>query len=234
MNKQKLKVFLILIFILFTSGCTVQYNLSINEDFSINEVVTATERTNRLESRTKLKGSQSVNYLFNMFTDGDGRYSLNTKVKDSDTIAVVNATYKDIDEYSNEFSNDIFDNVIVTRDEDYVTININQKVALGGSSPSTPIYDSIDVIIDIPFNVIDHNAKDVNGHIYKWEIRKDEKIQNIRITYKEDDIPNQININVNGKNYNFQYWYIILGIVSICIICFIMIILIKNKRNNIV
>lgn len=234
MYKNKSKIFLILIFIIFTSGCSAQYNLSINEDSSINEVIIATERTDRLEARTKLKGEQAVNYLFNMFTKENDRYSLNTKIKDFDTIATVSSTYKDIDEYARTFSNDIFDDVLVSKEGDYITINVNQKVELGGSSPTTPIYDSMDITIEVPFNVIDHNAKYVNGNLYKWEIRKNNGLQNIRITYKNEDIPNEVNIKVNDKKYNFEYWYIVVGIFSLLVISLVMFVLIKNRKNNIV
>lgn len=233
MLKNKLRIIFIFIFIIVTSGCSVQYNISINEDLSVNENVIATEKTNRLESRTKLKGSQAVNYLFNMFSKDKDKYLFNYDDDGSDTTANASATYNSIEDYAKDFSNDIFDDIIITRDEDYVTINANQKVALGGNSPTTPIYDSIDVTIEVPFKVVDNNAKTVNGNKYTWEIRKNENLSDIKLTYIEEDIKDEINISVNDKKYSFEYSYIVIAAIGIIILIAVMIILIKSKKNNV-
>lgn len=234
MNKNIIKILLIFIFIIFTSGCSVEYTLSINEDLSVNENVVATEVTNRLESRTKLKGTQAVNYIANMFIKDSSKYTLTTNEDGKNTVVKANAVYDNLDDFSNQFNNDIFDKPIITKDGDNVNITINQNTKLGGDSPSTPIYDNIDVVINIPFEVIDTNATIIGKNQYKWSFEKEEELKSIKLTYKENTIKNKININVNNKKYSFEYWYIILGCVVIFIIILVSVIFIKNKKNNVV
>lgn len=234
MNRNKIKILIVFIFIIFTSGCSAEYSLSLNEDSSVNEVVTATERTDRLESKTKLKGAQAVNYIYNMFVANDDNYTLSYSENNSNTIAKVNATYSSIDDYANIFKSDIFDNIVISRDEDYVTITTKQLQLLGGDSPITPMYDSIDIIIQIPFEVTENNADSVEGNKYIWKIRKDGELKDINITYKQDEIPNKINIKINDNKYNFEYWYIVVIIFALILVSIVAVVLIKNRKNNVV
>ena len=64
---KKLKKFIFLCLVLLLSGCSVEYDLTLNDDFTVSEKVVATEKTKRMEALTKQKGKQAVNYLYNMF-----------------------------------------------------------------------------------------------------------------------------------------------------------------------
>ena len=132
------------------------------------------------------------------------------------------------------FNSDIFDKPVITKDGDNVTITIDQKVKLGGDSPSTPIYDNIDVIIKLPFEVTDSNATEVSKKEYKWSFKKEEELKSIKLTYKEDKIKDKVNVTINDKKYNFEYLYIIVGVIVIFIIALVSIVLVKNKKNNVV
>ena len=57
---KRIKLVIICFLILLTSGCTVDYNLKINEDLSVNETVQAKESTKRMNSKTNLKDRKSV------------------------------------------------------------------------------------------------------------------------------------------------------------------------------
>ena len=234
MNKNIIKFFLVFVFVILASGCSVQYTLSLNEDSSINETIVATEMTKRLESRTKLKGNQAINYVANMFTTDISRYSMSTKEEGTNTIVTSSAAYDDLNDFTSKFNSDIFDKHVITKDGDNVTITIDQKVKLGGDSPSTPIYDNIDVIIKLPFEVTDSNATEVSKKEYKWSFKKEEELKSIKLTYKEDKIKDKVNVTINDKKYNFEYWYIIVGVIVIFIIALVSIVLVKNKKNNVV
>ena len=64
---KKIKIFMFLFSILLLSGCTVEYDLTLNDDLTVNEKVVATEKTKRMESYTRQKDKQAVNYLFDMY-----------------------------------------------------------------------------------------------------------------------------------------------------------------------
>ena len=74
-------IIICLIFIL--SGCSVEYNLNINEDYSISEKVVAKEKTKKMESYTRLKDKAATTYLFNMYKRNNSKIAndlLNTNM----------------------------------------------------------------------------------------------------------------------------------------------------------
>ena len=56
---KKIKIFIFLCLILLLSGCSVEYDLTLNDDFTVSEKVVATEKTKRMEALTKPKGKQA-------------------------------------------------------------------------------------------------------------------------------------------------------------------------------
>ena len=64
---KKIKYLLILFVVIFLTGCSVDYNLTINDDFSIKEEVVASEYTKTMEKKTNLRGENAINYLYEMF-----------------------------------------------------------------------------------------------------------------------------------------------------------------------
>ncbi len=219
--------------LLFTSGCSIDYNLTINEDSSINENIIASEQTDRMEARTKLKGEQAINYLYNMFVPND-EYSLDYKEENNTTEATVSYVYENIDEYISKFSSDVFDKINIAKDNDKITIYANQKQKLGGYGSSSLIYDEINVNIKIPFDVINSNADNVKGNVYTWNINKDSEVKTIEITYKDKSIKNKATVSINDKKYNFSYEYLILGVGVVLILSIVIFVMINNKKNNVV
>ena len=230
---KKIKYVLIAFIIIFLTGCNVEYDLDINEDKSVSEKVIATENTNKMESWTKSKGSQSITYLYNLYKR-DGVSDVKTSVKDKNTTAVVTKSHSNIEEYAQDFSSDIFDEVEVTKKDGVVSFTASQTKMLGGTSSYSPLYDEVIVKIRIPYVVVDNNADSVNRNVYTWNINKNEGLKTINFTYKEDNKVNSLNVKINDKTYNINYGIIVLsGIIVLLLIIFI-IVSIKNKKNNVV
>lgn len=233
MNK-KIKIFTIFCLLLFSTGCSVKYDLTINEDSSINEDVIAEEQTDRMEARTKLKGEQAINYLYNMFAKDNDRYSLSSSDSNKTTEVTASATYENIDEYSSMFISDVFDNINVTRDGDKVTLTTSQKKSLGGYDSTSLIYDEIEVNISVPFDVISENADSIKSNVYTWKIEKGKKLKNIKITYVDKSEKDKATVSINNKKYNFKYEFIVLGGFITIILGIVIFVVINNKKNNIV
>ena len=230
MSKIKKILFLCLIFIL--SGCSVEYNLTINEDGSISEKVVAQEITNRMESSTRLKGEQAVNYLFNMFKRSDSNIKLASKNDDLNTYATVTNSLKSLEEYQNNFTSDVFDSVEIENDNGLVTIIFKQTQKLGGNSSRELIYDDITVNITIPYVVKKHNASKVDGNTYTWEIKKNQNLKKIKISYEEGSKKDSINIKINNKTYNINYGLVVISGIIVVLLVIVLVVFIKNKKNN--
>lgn len=233
MRITKIKILMLLIFVFLVSGCSVEYNLNINEDSSINEEVVAYENTNRLEAKTRLKGEQACNYLYNMFKRDNENISVNYGEKNSITYGTARTIHKNIDDFASKFSSDIFERVEVLKNEDEIIVTALQKDKLGGDSVTSYIYDDIEINITLPFKVTEHNADSVSKNTYTWKIKKDQKEKNIKIVYKDKELPNRANITINNNKYNLKYEYFIVGGIILIILSIIVFVFIKSKKNNV-
>ena len=229
---KNIKKIIFFSFILFLTGCSVDYKLTINKDSTINEKVVAKENTNRMKSKTNLDEKQSVTFLTNIYNRNKLDIKTSTKSDNYNTEVTAFLSYDSIEKYRDNFSSDVIKKVKVTRDGDIVTLIAKQNVKLDSNASRSLIYDDITVQIEVPFVVIDNNADQVDGNIYTWYIKKDKDIKTIRIKYKDKEIKNSIRINVKNKDINIKY-EVIFSAVIVLFLGFIFIILnYKNKKNN--
>ena len=95
---------MILICIIFLlAGCSVEYDLTINEDNSVNEKVVAKENTNKMMALTNQKENQSVNYLYNIYKGNRNDVKLVTKSQNKETITTAVYSYPSIDDFASNF-----------------------------------------------------------------------------------------------------------------------------------
>lgn len=231
---NKLKKFLITFIILITSGCSVEYNLNINEDNSVSETVVASEVTTKMESLTRLKGDTAVNYLFKMFNRNDDLISVTSTSDTYNTYATAKRVYNDIDEYKDSFKSDLFSNINVSKSDNTVMIYAKQKTKLTNDSSYSLIYDDVHIKIKIPYKVIENNADEVIGDTYIWNLSKNDDLKTVKISYLDNNKNNNMNIKINNKIYSISYYITIIGLLAIIIIFIIIIVYRKNKKNNIV
>ena len=232
MKQIKKLIFFCLIF--FITGCSVEYNLTINDDNSINETVIASEKTKRMESLTRLKGDSAITYLYNMYKRNDKNMKINSTEDGNDTYSTVTTTHSSIDDYSKVFRSDVFNSVNVTRKNGIVTFETIQNNMLGGDTSYPLIYDDITVNITIPFKVTENNADKVSGSVYTWKINKDEDLKEIKFSYKEGNKRNSLNLKINNKTYNVNYALIVSSVIIVVLLVIFSVVYMKNKKNNVV
>ena len=230
MNIIKKIIFFSLIFII--TGCSVEYNLNINEDGSVNEIVVAQERTNKMESITRKKGQQAVDYLYETFKR-DNESKIVTNNSDDKTTSTVTKKYINIDQYTSNFKSDIFENINISKEKDEVTLEAKQSKALGNDYDYSPIYNDITINIKLPFKVIKNNADSISNNVYTWNIKENE-LKNIELVYSDNYEVEKVNVKINNKTYNFSYGIIAIGSAVVLIITIVLIVFIKNRKNNIV
>ena len=232
--KKKIKYLLLFIIILITSGCSVEYNLYINEDNSITEKVIASENTKKLESLTRSKGSSAVTYIYNMYKRNDDKIDLTTIEEAKNTKVSARTSHNDILEYSEKFKSDVFNRVYIQKNNNIVTFTSKQSEKLTDDDNYSLIYDDITIKIYIPFKVIEHNANSVQGNMYIWKINKNEDLKEIKFSYDEGSKKNNLNIRLNNKTYNINYVFIAISGIIVVLLIIILTVCIKNKKNNIV
>ena len=228
------KILIILFLIIIISGCRVSYEVKVNEDLSVNEKVTASENTDRMKSRTNLDINQSVSYLYKIYKTenmADDKFSIISA--DSTTSATVNNSYKDIKEYSDNFKTDIFKENIDCEKNNHIKLEFNQSGLIDSKASNRYVYDQIDVTFEIPFEVINHNADSVHGNKYSWIIRADEaEYKKILIEFNGEKPKNTATIKFGDQMFHIGYEYLFIVGAVIVVGILIVVIYVKNKKNN--
>lgn len=229
---KRIKKILLLFLIILLSGCSVEYNLTINEDNSVNEKVVAKEITNRMNTNTGATGKQAVNYLYEMFDRAGLKTNLSTKTDDNITTATVTGTHATFDDYISNFTSDIFESANVKRDGNITTLTFDQTKYILSDSTRGLIYDDITVNITVPYKVLDNNADTYKGNTYTWEIRKDAELRQIMIKYDESNLKNSKEFKFGKIKFNVRYSFIAIGVIILIAGAITMFVYYNNKRNN--
>lgn len=228
------KILIILFLVIMISGCKVTYELKINNDLSVNEKVVASENTNRMLSRTNLDLNQSVKYLYDIYKREDmedGAYSITSA--SSTTNVTVNNSYKSIKEYTQKFNNEVFYLYNSYDKKDDIIIDISQMKLLDTKASNRYVYDEIEVSIEVPFEVKDTNAEVINGNTYKWYVKSDTgEYKNIFIEFDGSKPKNSVSFSLGKKSVYVGYEWILLIVIVLAIITALIVIYIKNKKNN--
>lgn len=158
------KKLLIILFIFLVSGCTAEYNLTIEDDNFIESIDISApidkkdELNYFVENEQLIKSSISSNVIYNR------------EVSDYDDKAVVNLYHKfSLNEYNESTANKCFENFKIMEEDDYYTIVADKFNCYGGFEASAEKY-----IINIKtnYNVLNNNADSVKNNVYTWNIDK--------------------------------------------------------------
>ena len=230
--KNKKFILLILVIILF-SGCSVSYDLTINEDLTVNEKVVAVESTNSLKTKTGQDPKTAANSLYDFYKNDGVKYKFSTVVGNADTKSYATASYKSLEDYESHFKSDIVKEVNITKKDNYVTLEYKQDVPLSEFSSKSLVYDSIAVNIDVPFKVTENNADSVKGNTYTWNIEKDGSLRDIKITFNTNETNTSRKFNFGFFEINVSYTFMLLAGLAVIVLVIVLIVYNRNKKNNI-
>ena len=220
------------IVVIFLSGCSVDYKLTINNDLSVNETIVATEYTKQMDKKTNLKGEEAVNYLYDMFRRNDSNETMFYNEDGVYTIATVNESYSSLSDFKDKFFSDLFDPLTITEKDNEITLSAPQIKKLGNVGSRNLLYDEVKITIEVPYKVTNSNADSVYGNKYVWNIKENEDLKKIELTFDSSRSNESFIVKVRSKNVNIKYSYILAGVFVITISAIILIVSINNKKNN--
>lgn len=230
--KNKKIILLILVMLVF-SGCSVKYNLNINEDLSVNEKIIASESTTSLKIKTGQEPKVAANSLYDSYKIKGVKYNISTTSNNRETTSNVSTSFKSLEDYVDYFESDIIKEVNITEKDGYITLEYKQDVPLTEYSSRSLVYDSIEVNLIIPFKVTENNADKVNGNTYTWNIKKDGKLKDIKITFNKNETNSSKKINFFGFfEINVKYSVLFVCGIVLLIILILLVVYTKNKKNN--
>ena len=229
---MKKKLLLLMLVTILFSGCSVKYNLRINEDLSVNEEVEASEGLHLFKVKTGQDSKVAANSLFQSYKKNNIDYTFTT-VEDNGIIkSTASTSFSSLDEYVNYFQSDVVKEVNMTKKGNNITLEFKQDEILTDESSRSLPYDSVRVSIYVPFRVTSTNAERVEGNYYIWEINKEEKAQTLKITFnpKETDTTKKVKFGIFEVNIRYSV-LMISGILGIGLLI-VAIVYFNNKKNN--
>lgn len=219
-----MKKIVLVISILFLTGCTVEYNLHFSSD-SIKEQITIIPETNQEQENTKTL--EKTEY----FAIIDKNRNLPYEVKQNKIGNYTSYTYTydyGFSEFKQSSFTRCYDAYTILEENNIISLNTSKKF-------NCMVYnynkiDNIKINITTDYKVIESNADEINGNVYTWNINnsnyENKSIKfsyNIKqkriITLKEFLEQNKLSITIIGVSL------ILLVLVTISIY-------IKHKRVN--
>lgn len=227
------RILLILFLVIMISGCSVEYNVKINKDLSVNDVVYISENTDRLKSRTNMDVNQSVKFLYDIYkfkNMGEKDYSI-TSSSYTTKVSASNS-YRNLEEFAKTYRCDITDSPTYYESDGIIHLGITQTNYIDSSASSRPVYDDITFKIEVPFKVTYHNAEEVKNNQYIWHIKKDSELKTIKIEFDSKKIDNKMSFGFGKNKIDIAYGWILLVVFIVFIGIAILFTYTKNKKSN--
>jgi hypothetical protein len=202
----------------FLVGCTIDYNLTINENLEYTEQVHGVQDLKSMKNDIMKGFVEDYYYLFSE----KYKSSIINSIDNEDTKAlIVGKKYKNTEEFKNS---DIFEYFILKNElkENYdkivIDLTVDDNFFEGDFFSVLP--DELRVNITSPLKAIKHNANNYDKftNTYTWYITSESDNKDIKIIF--------------DKNSSiFTYKNIIIGVVAL-IILGVIIISVRNYKNN--
>lgn len=214
------KKIIILLLPLLLTGCTINYDLTINKN-SISETITGSVEKSEYEIKdtdTSLNNFYIlINEDVNPVISSDDLYKKN--IIDTDTGIDYKYTYNYKKNYDkSRIINSCFENHLVSETDDYYKIELTGKFYCLYS-------DKIDINVTSNYEVIENNASVVNGNKYKWIINSSDNV-NILLT-----VSKKVEYTEPVKAKTFSTFQLI-GLIIFVILTVITYFLYKKKNSG--
>ena len=172
------KILFLIIALLLITGCSVNYNLKINEDLTILEEASLTGTEDFFKNYYKTTKKNVIKDSLELYKDILKTNGYNYELIENDIPYVkVNKKYNNIGSYTKEsiLFNDYFDEVKYVEDGNIKKI---ETVGYNENNPDDPnrfYVRKLSISITCPYKVKNHNAKNVNKktNTYYYELNSD-------------------------------------------------------------
>ena len=242
---RKFKKLILLLFPLFLSGCTVQYNLKINEDLSIEErIITKVEYG--FFDHIEKDPFYARQYIQAMMNDYNPNYVYSWEyLEEEETYgALINRKHNNLEDLINAESIKFFyEGIGIERNSNYITLKTVGTINMGliytyaerepeEDDDYTYIMIPKDTYfsITVPFKVTVHNADkiDKETNTYYWLITEKTTNKNIELTFDQ----NKKYFSIVGVVKSFPYKMLLFPLIIVIIMIISKKIIEKGKLNN--
>ena len=234
------KRILIIMTLLLTTGCTCEYNLTINENTYTEEVIIIGENAEEISQFDKEWQIPINKDEYNNMAGSDSEYKPNGEIYalsiESNKITFNHNFIKSNYNNSTAVSN-CYNKITITNYNNTTILSTSSKVDCFDKYP--PLRNiKVNIKVDKP--VISNNADSINGNIYTWNITKNNSNdKSINLILENDnngkgnktEIPDKTKTQKNKGKYDLYVFLIIL--LAVAFIGYKFIMKFKDKNNTI-
>lgn len=242
---KKMKKLMLFLLPLFLSGCTVQYNLKINEDLSVEENIITKIDYGYFDHMEK-NPDFAKQYINTMMKDYNTDYVYSWDyLEEEETYGVkMNRKHQNIEDLAMAESIKFFyEGIGIEKNSNYVTIKTVGKINMGliytyaerepeEDDDYTYIMIPEDTYfsITVPFKVTIHNADKVDKetNTYYWLITKETTNKSIELTFDQ----NKKYFSILKVVKSFPYKFLLFPLIIVIIVVLGKKIIEKSKLNN--
>ena len=229
---------IILLIILFLTGCDVKYNLVINNKQEVSEkIYVYVDKTTIDESNMSI--DEYLDYYSNLYLENEGYkdFKITTKKNDNSGYFIIKNNYNSLNDYISSYSfKNMFNTATIETIGKYTTFKTTVNSYLENLKNDELVNDKMknyNYTIKIKFynEIVNNNADEVDekNNVYTWYVNKDTTKE-----YIEFKIGPKVRYDIMIFDY-IQNNYVVIGVVSLILISIIICglsIVVKAKKNN--
>lgn len=178
---RKIKLIFIGIILILLTGCSGNYNLTINKDMSVNE-----------ELEISINDSSLYNKTLKIFEENNiPRDNYEVNINENKVYIKYKDTFNSIEDYilNSKVYSQLFDKIEYNRTNKYIDLYTSSNLKLKNDYTLTngsnlQDLDVIQVNITNPYKVVLTNAEISNDNTYTWTIKKENGIKKIQMQFK--------------------------------------------------
>ena len=165
---RKIKILILIGCVFLLSGCSVEYNLTIDNTTMEEDIDVIFDKTTESELANRLARIRRTSY-YNFDTRENEYYTFSRRDTDNNIILNYKYQYLNNDLYKSEAVSRCYYKRIVNVTDDDITLSTDNQVACLYKDGERQI-DDITVNIKTDLIVLENNADEVNGNVYTWYI----------------------------------------------------------------
>lgn len=208
------------------TGCSVKYDISINEDLTIDETSIITETSEVYNVYYKTSKSNVLKMFLDEYVDAlntsNYKYEL---VKDSDPYVKLNKKYNNMEEYlhNSELFNNYFDDIKYSKNGNIIKVETVGFNRVEEDVPDRFYVNKAEIAIKSFYKVVNHNATKVDEKTNTYYYELDENTEDFKIMLEYDE----------SKKFdpNIDLYIIIIVAVALMIASWIFVIIAKKKNR---
>lgn len=228
------KIVLVLLILLLT-GCSIEYNLKINKDLTVEERIEAVEENDFFKLYEYTNKIDVINFIFEPYLEEIDAYSYNYDIISNDEFGgmFIKRKYSSLQDYINNVDSIyyLFENVDYSEYNNIVTLKTTGKFYnYNLDDPERPAIENAKIIIEPIFEVIESNADEVvKNSRYIWIINKNTLEKNITISFDKTKRIDVINISDKIK---IDYTLLIIIVILLGFVILGLKLINQDKKNN--